>query len=131
MVTVADLRAIAHARRDDAQVLMSAARYDGAVYLCGYAVEVALKARVCQALGWAGYPATRGEFDGYQSFRTHDLDVLLHLSGVESTIKTQRLAEWSVLATWDPSARYRPIGSASPQEAADMLSAVTTILAVL
>ncbi len=126
-----DLQAIAKARRDDAEALVKAGRHDGAVYLCGYAVEIALKARICQTLSWTGYPSTKGEFDGYQSFRTHDLDVLLHLSGVETTVKTRHLAEWSVVATWDPSARYRPIGSASAQDAADMLKSVTNILAVL
>ncbi len=56
-------------------------RYDGAVYLAGYTVELALKARICEVLNWSGYPATSKEFDGYRSFRTHDLRVLLSLSG--------------------------------------------------
>ncbi|MCB0065385.1 MAG: HEPN domain-containing protein [Caldilineaceae bacterium] len=69
------------ARLEDAEVLLAANRYDGAMYLCGYAVELALKARICRTLKWAGYPSTRKEFEGYQSLRTHDLKVLLHLSG--------------------------------------------------
>ena len=39
---------------------------------------------------------------GYRSY-VHDLDVLLHLSGVEQRIKTQHLADWSLVAKgWDP-----------------------------
>jgi hypothetical protein len=131
MITIKDLRSIAKARLRDAEVLTGAKRYDGAVYLCGYAVEIVLKARVCQTLKWGGYPSTGGEFQGYQSFRTHDLDVLLHLSGRETIIKTRHLAEWSVVLTWDPNARYSAIGSASPQDAVDMVSAARVLLSVL
>ena len=46
----AELRKIAKARLKDAEALLAAHRYDGAIYLCGYAVELALKARICQTL---------------------------------------------------------------------------------
>lgn len=131
VIPLADLKTIATARLEDAKVLLAAGRHDGAVYLAGYAVEIALKARICETLQWLGYPATSSEFDHYQSFRTHDLDVLLHLSGLESVIKTSHLAEWSVIATWDPNVRYRPIGSASAQDAADMVSCTQVLLAAL
>ena len=100
-------------------------------YLCGYAIETALKVRICRVLKWPGYPSTRREFEGYQSFRTHDLDILLHLSGTENKIKTDHLAEWSIVATWDSNVRYRPIGSASAQEAADMIQSAKALLSVL
>ena len=84
---------------------MRANRPHGAVYLAGYAVELALKARICATLNWSGFPSTAGEFQGYQTFRTHDLDILLHLSGIEPAIKARYLTEWSVVATWDPNTR--------------------------
>ncbi|HEX8407274.1 MAG TPA: HEPN domain-containing protein, partial [Thermoanaerobaculia bacterium] len=71
MILVADLRAIAHARLKDAEVLMGANRTDGAGYVCGYAVELALKARICETLNWAGFPENRHEFHNFASFRTH------------------------------------------------------------
>ncbi len=131
MIAVSDLRRIARARLKDAEVLQQAKRYDGAVYLCGYAVEIALKARTCRALKWPGYPSTRADFEGYFSFRTHDLDTLLHLSASEAKVKAGHLAEWSIVAAWDPSTRYRTIGSASQQDAADMITATRTLLAAL
>jgi len=131
MIAVGDLRKIARARLKDADVLQLAKRCDCAVYLCGYAVEIALKARICRALKWAGYPSTRGDFEGYQSFRTHDLDILLHLSGSEVKIRADHLADWSIVADWDPNIRYRTIGSASQQDAADMITATKTLLASL
>jgi HEPN domain-containing protein len=131
MIPVGDLRKIAQARLRDAEVLQRAKRYDGAVYLCGYAIEIALKARICRALKWSGYPSTRSDFEGYHSFRTHDLDILLHLSGKEVKVKAGYLAEWSIVATWDPNTRYRTIGSASRRDAADMIAATKTLLAAL
>lgn len=38
MIAVAELGRIAEARIADAKVLLAAGRYDGATYLCGYAV---------------------------------------------------------------------------------------------
>jgi len=112
----------------DAEALLTAKRLDGCIYLCGYAVEIALKARICRTLKWAVFPATNREFEGYASFRTHNLDVLLHLSGQEARIKTHLLAEWSIVVAWEPEARYRPIGTASAQDATDMVGATKAIL---
>jgi HEPN domain-containing protein len=128
MLTRDELLKIARARLIDAEVLSRSRRYDGAIYLCGYAVEIKLKARICRTLHWNGYPATRNEFQRYQSFKTHDLDVLLRLSGVESKIKSNFLAEWSVVAEWDTNARYKPIGSASKQEVELMIEYTKTLL---
>ena len=131
MILIAELRKIARGRLMDAEALFRAGRYDGAIYLCGYAVEIALKARICRTLKWLGYPATRKQFEGYQSFRTHDLDILLHLSGAESKIKTNYFAEWSIVATWDSTVRYRPIGSATAQDVDDMIKSGKAIVGAL
>jgi HEPN domain-containing protein len=131
MIAVGDLRRIAQARLKDAEVLQRARRYDGAVYVCGYAVEIALKARICRALRWGGYPSTRSDFERYQSFRTHNLDVLLHLSGRETRVKAGNLNEWSIVAVWDPNTRYGKIGWASHRDAATMIAATKTLLAAV
>jgi len=128
MLSVAELDVIARARLEDAEVLLNGCRYDGAVYLCGYAVEVALKARICRTLVWEGYPSTAGEFRNLQSFKTHDLDVLLALSGVERKIKTEHLAHWSAVAQWDPEVRYKPIGKAGPDETRIMVESAKILL---
>jgi HEPN domain-containing protein len=131
MVPVADLKKIAKGRLVNADALFRAGRYDGAIYLCGYAVEMALKARVCGLLKWPGYPSTNNEFNDYRSFRTQDMDVLLHLSGVESKIKSNYLTEWSIVATWKSDFRYRPIDSATAQDVADLIKSAKRILADL
>ena len=106
MITRTELKKIARARIKDAEVLWSAKRYDGAAYICGYALELGLKARICQTLKWSGYPSTNKEFANYRCFKTHDLDVLLHLSGIEEKIKTLFFRDWSNVANWNPEARY-------------------------
>ncbi len=128
MLLIAELRAIARARLDEAQVLLEAHRYDGAVYLCGYAVEMALKARICETLRWVGYPSTNSEFRDYQTFRTHDLDVLLRLSGVKGDVVTDFLGQWSAVARWNPDMRYTPIGTESEGEARSMIASATVLL---
>jgi hypothetical protein len=55
MISVAEPDSIARARIEDAQALLTAGRFDGATYLYGYAVEVALKARICRPLGWTEF----------------------------------------------------------------------------
>lgn len=53
MPTRSDLRKLARGRLLDAVTLLKAKRYHGAFYLCGYAVEYALKARICATMRWA------------------------------------------------------------------------------
>jgi HEPN domain-containing protein len=62
MATITELRTLARARLKDAQILFLAKRYDAATYLGGYAVELALKARICKTLGWTNFPETNKEF---------------------------------------------------------------------
>jgi len=131
MIDTKDIKKIAKARLKDAEALLASRRYEGAIYLCGYAVELGLKARICKTLKWAGFPSTRKEFEGYQSFKTHDLDVLLHLTGIEGRIKTQLFAQWSAVAAWDPESRYNSIGKASPTDAHLMVSAAKSLLVKL
>ena len=131
MIAVSELRRIARDRLADAEALARAKRYDGAIYLCGYAVEVQLKYRICKTLGWLAFPDTPKEFSSYRSFQTHDLDVLLHLSGREARIKTKMLVDWSVVATWDPAARYKSVGAASKAAADAMIQSTKALLKAL
>jgi hypothetical protein len=131
VISVSDLQAIAKARLEDAEVLARNERLDGARYLCGYAVELTLKARICATLNWSGFPETRSEFEDFKSFKTHKLDVLLRLSGQEQRIKSDHLWAWSAVATWDPEARYKAIGQTEFIDVVLMLSAAETLMGIL
>jgi len=134
MIKAAELRKTARARLADANALLESRRYDAAVYICGYAVEIALKARACRTLHWPRFPETAGEFrkDGLRSFQTHNLEVLLHLSGREQAVKLKAFADWStVLGAWDPEARYKAVGAVDRQLAADVISSAGALIGIL
>ena len=123
MISVAELDNIARARLEDAQALLSAGRFDGATYLCGYAVEVALKARICRTLNWTEFPSTGGEFQAYRRFQTHDLDVLLRLSGQGPRIKQNHFRLWNAVARWTVESRYNAVGVVRQPGATAMIQA--------
>ena len=134
MITLIELETIAKARLLDAEALMAAGRHDGAIYIGGYAIELSLKARICKTLKWAGFPSSSKEFEDYKSFRVHDLDVLLHLSGMEEEIKInnpEHQADWSKVNTWNPESRYKTISPASELEATTMLNSVKRLMEIL
>jgi len=127
MMKASELSQTAEARLTDAKALLRASRYDAAVYICGYAVEIALKARICKTLHWLEYPTG----NGYGSFKTHNLDVLLHLSGRERAVKAKALTHWSIVKAWKPESRYGPIGKATRQNAREMISSTKALIGVL
>jgi len=131
MLSRQDLRKIAKARLKDAEVLFGGGRYDGAVYLCGYAVELAIKARICKQLRWAGFPESNNEFSKLQSFRTHDLELLLSLSGIEAKVRASHLADWSIVRTWKAENRYKLIGTATRINALDMIGSTRRLLSIV
>jgi len=130
LLTRRELLEIIQARIDDADALYNAGRYDGAIYLCGYAIELALKRSICITLRWPGFPSTNREFENYRSFKIHSLDVLLSLSGYEKVIKKNPtlFAAWSEVSSWDPEARYKASGKATDVEAKRMLDSAKMLL---
>ena len=121
MISIRELKKIASARLKDAEILFQGKRYDGAVYLCGYAVELILKAKICKTLNWTDFPSSNSEFQGLQSFKTHRLDLLLSLSGQEGKIKATYFADWSIVASWDSETRYSIIGTVTEIDAFNMI----------
>jgi HEPN domain-containing protein len=131
VILIEKLDELAQARLGDAEALRGAARYDGALYLCGYAVELALKARICRVLDWSGFPSTSNEFSGATSLKTHDLDVLLKFSGQERRIKSGHFEHWNVVASWKPEVRYSAIGSVSSSVAERMIASARILIGEL
>jgi hypothetical protein len=114
-------------RHGDALTLYDAGRFHGAFYLLGYVIEIAIKKRICMTLQWEGYPNSRKAFENFNSFKTHDLDNLLHLSGVEKKIKKELLWAWSAINKWCPEIRYLPQEKTS-QEIDRAIIAVESLL---
>jgi hypothetical protein len=123
-----ELLELARARVSDAKLLYDNKRYDGAAYLSGYAVEFALKARICKQLRWPGYPSEDNEFRGRGNFRVHDFDSLLQFTGIATKITTNCTTEWSAMKVWSPDYRYRTIGSATQQDVQRMIASAKILM---
>ena len=106
--------------------------YDVAVYLCGYAVEIALKARICRTLNWmTGFPETSAEFRLRSNLKTHDLEGLLEFTAIQDKIKLRHFTDWSIVNTWKPEQRYSPPGTKTLTDADDMIQATRNLLRIL
>jgi len=131
MISTDDLISIAQERLNDAETLLNANRFEGAVYLCGYSIEIALKYKICKTLNWAAFPSSNREFENYRSLKTHDLDVLLSFTGIDTTLKITYFAEWSAISIWNPEARYHPIGMIDPDKASRMIKSAKTLIDII
>ena len=131
MIALTDLRKTAREHLRLAWILHKNRAYDGAFYHCGYAVEIALKARICRTLRWPGFPSTAREFQNFKSLQTHNLETLLTLSGVESRITLVLNTEWSQVTKWNPEQRYDPVGTQTITNSGDMIAASRKILGAL
>jgi len=127
VITLEELQRLSKDRLEDAKALYHAGRYDGAFYICGYSIELGLKKKICETLKWDGYPDTKKEFEYLKSFKIHDLDMLLHLSGVENQIKGEVFTEWSIVVSWDPEMRYSS-SKQTEQSAKLLLESAETLL---
>jgi HEPN domain-containing protein len=126
-LTPAQLFELANDRLADAKALYAAGRYDGAFYLCGYAVETGLKYRTCKALDWDVYYSEGSE---YKSFKTHKLSELLRFSGLEKQKNSLFMAEWLIIAKWDPEVRYSPLKQ-KQKDVKLMIEATESLLGML
>lgn len=118
---------ISETRLKEAKLLYANGMYDGAVYLLGYSLEAALKARICKILD-SDYPDTG---DHYRSFLTHKFEILIRLAGLQKQLDALKVANatfatnWSLLAlAWSEQKRYTTIGTAAQADVADMIAAL-------
>jgi HEPN domain-containing protein len=124
MATSQQLKDLALLRLREAEALFEAGLYDGAKYLSGYAVELALKARICRLLDVDEYPE-KGELK--RVYAVHDLDQLLLLAGLQKAVdptKNLLFDNWSTAVLWRPERRYDAPGSVTRENAEDTLNAI-------
>ena len=133
MISTANLHSTAREYLRAAKMLRTRRSYDASVYLCGYAVEIALKARICVALEWTtGFPETNAEFqEKGPLLKTHNLRMLLEYTTLKSEVDLRLLKEWSELIAWSPEQRYNPIGTKTITDADNMIAATQKLLRIL
>jgi HEPN domain-containing protein len=130
MIPKKNLKVLVDEKIMDVEVLLSNDRLATSVYIAGYAVELALKFKICKMFSFRhGFPEDKSEFEIYlnsekskdkldgvvtqiRQIRHHDLSKLLFFSGAEFRIKENVLEEWVMVSSWDPEIRYtiRDIG---------------------
>jgi hypothetical protein len=104
-LTPNELKELSSERLADAKALYAAGRYEGAFYICGYALEMGLKCKICRTLDWDEYPVSGKGSEKHKSFKTHRFEDLLHYSGAEKQ-KNGFIEEWSIVMKWDFEIRY-------------------------
>lgn len=121
-----ELKALSRTRLKEVKILYDNRLYDGASYLSGYVIELALKARICKILD-LDYP-DRGDIS--RSFKTHKLDNLIKLGGLYNKFDTELNTNndfkinWSLIKTWSEEFRYQPKGSNSKNDVKDLIEAI-------
>jgi HEPN domain-containing protein len=126
MATREQLQSLARLRLREAEVLFEAGFFDGCAYLCGYVVELALKATICATLDVSEYPS-EVKAPLRMAFRTHDFDDLKLLAGIERDLSASNpvlLTNWSVANRWRPEWRYEPAGTYNRTAAQEILNAI-------
>lgn len=126
MISLQDLKVLCIDRLEDAKILQAAQRHDGAFYMSGYVVELALKKKICEILNWDEFPS-KGLKACSKLYKTHDLEILLQLAGMEKMIKSKFFTEWSIVTNWNPEKRYSS-RSITAQSAQIMIQASETLL---
>jgi HEPN domain-containing protein len=125
MISVKQLRELANTRIKEAEILLVNRKYDGAVYLCGYAIELALKSRICIRLRWKEFP------EDIKPLLTHDFNYLIRFTGKEDKIKSQYVSEWSIIEKWKSGSRYNPIGTTGISDAQKMVSSAKKLVRII
>lgn len=127
-----EFQKISRARLAEAKLLYKKGKYDGSRYLVGYTIETALKARICKILDLNDYPP---RIDRQESFKTHSIDALIILAGLEKELTQKKFndpvfaSNWSIATDrqngWRETWRYEKIGTATKQSVSDLLNAVS------
>jgi hypothetical protein len=119
-----DLRRLARTRLREARALLEARLFSGAYYLCGYAVECALKARIAKETRRCEFP----DLERVKASYSHNLTNLLKLAGLEALLQAEIASDtdfdvnWTSVKDWSEKARYL---EHSEKKARDLYRAVT------
>lgn len=120
-----DLQKMAEERVADATALLEARRFQAAYYLCGYAIEFALKACIARKIREFDFPDRKLANDSY----VHDLTKLLKVAGIDGLLQEEEgrnhdfATNWAIVKDWSEASRYNV--SIGPAKASVFFIAVT------
>jgi HEPN domain-containing protein len=118
-----EFRTLTAERLDDAVALLEAGRYACAYYVCGYAVECALKACICRMTRQDYFPPKDAA-----RYYVHDLAKLLDIANLKSEFDKEKERDsafsvnWAVVKDWSEESRYQ---GRQQQQARELVKAVS------
>lgn len=114
--TKAEFQVLAEQRLLEAKALLDLEKWDGAYYLAGYAVELALKACIIKML-MATDAFPKKKFDCY----IHDISKLVELAKLDDALKKETAADsdfqsnWAIAKDWSEESRYHRFNKAEAE----------------
>ena len=130
-MTGTELKQLTQLRLKEANALCDKQLYDGACYLAGYCIELALKAAICKRMGTPNFFDTIKP-ETARAFKIHNLEELVTLAGLRTQFNQQInnniqfQNNWSTIKTtinWSEQLRYQMGKNQLDTQA--MLSALT------
>ena len=134
-----EIKDLANLRLAEAIILCEAGKYDGAFYLAGYSVELMLKAKICEHFRIDNlFNREECKIQGISDLRkvveTHDINLLLILSGLEGKFRTAQknneklrdsyrffTASTGNKTDWNEQVRYLPINSKTEEDVKEFI----------
>lgn len=101
------LKAAAAVRLADAEALLKAERFVGAVYLAGISLECALKYAICEKQRIVDLHQKHPDLTAAKG---HDLQVLLDRSGLGQRMSRSMHEDFVKIKVWNVGLRYNPTG---------------------
>ncbi len=130
-----DIRTLADWRYEEAENLSKIGYHDGAFYLAGYAVELCLKAKICETLGvtdFYSFHVPRSDLS--KTFLIHNLGRLILLSGLYAKFEAEKAngpifkGHWDRVNSWSEKSRYDDKGTHDATETNLFLESVKILI---
>jgi len=126
MNDITEIRKIAEQKLEDAKLLIEDGRADNAFYLVGYAIELELKAKICERIDVPDLFDESINIPGIgevrRKYKTHNLRELLIQSGLWRKYDAKKAEDHdffevsSYLLEWNENCRYKPSNSYEPSD---------------
>jgi hypothetical protein len=103
-----ELQELARLRTRESRALLQGGFWDGAYYLCGYAVECALIACIARQVRRHDFPDRERTLQSY----SHDLAQLVRVAGLERQLQVELggnpalAGNWAIVKVWAERSRY-------------------------
>lgn len=138
-----DIERLANERIEEAKILFSSGKYDGAYYLAGYSIELILKAKICKTFGVPNLFCNdekkiqdiAGINEVRKAVKTHNLLTLLIYSGLKEKFDQEKASQKALslgsskfFQGWSENLRYNPCGTTSENDCKDLLNIIQDIL---